>query len=505
MNEPAPIRPPVPEAGRRLSPTAAAVLTFLSAACVLVLEIAAGRLLAPYIGVTLQTWTGIIGVILGGIALGAWSGGRAADRVGPETLIGPAFIAGGLAAMASVPIVGVMGPASRGLELPSVVLLAATGFFLPAAILSSVAPMIVRSAIRDVASSGTIVGRLSAIGTVGAIIGTFATGFFLLGFVPTRLLILATGTLLVLIGVVVTARLFRSRGAPLLALIAAVVVAGATTQVPNPCERESRYYCISILGDRDYAAGRILVLDNLWHAFVDLDEPTRLQFGYIRWFAAAAQPLVDARGADLEALHLGGGGFAFPRYLRAVAPGSSHRILELDPAIIEVGEAELGLRLDADLQVTLGDARLSIESQPTDGFDLVAGDAFGGLSVPWHLTTAEFLAEVDRVLRPDGRYVMNLIDRPALRFVRAEVATLRERFAHVAVLGLPSVVPTGHGGNVVLVASHRPLDVEEIRARSEALGEPTRAIAQPAELDAFVDGADVLRDDDAPVDQLIWS
>jgi len=455
MSTTAPAPSPAFDPSRRLSPSAAAVLTFLSAACVLVLEIAAGRLLAPYIGVTLQTWTGIIGVILGGIALGAWAGGRAADRVGPETLIGPAFIAGGLAAMASVPIIGVVGPASRGLELPSVVLLA-------------------------------------------------ATGFFLLGLVPTRLLILATGALLVLIGAVVTAWLFRSRGAPLLAIIAAVVVAGATTAVPNPCERESRYYCMSVIVDRDYPAGRILVLDNLWHAFVDLEEPTRLQFGYIRWFAAAAEPLIETRGSDLEALHLGGGGFAFPRYLRAVAPGSSHRILEIDPAIIEIGRAELGLLLDDDLQVTLGDARISIEAQPTDGFDLIAGDAFGGLSVPWHLTTAEFLAEVDRVLRPDGRYVMNLIDRPALRFVRAEVATLRERFAHVVVLGLPSVIPTGHGGNVVLVASHVPLDVEQIRARSEELGETTRAIADRAELDAFVAGADVLRDDFAPVDQLIW-
>ena len=287
-------------------------------------------------------------------------------------------------------------------------------------------------------------------------------------------------------------------------LVAAGLVAGTAAAAPNPCERESPNYCISVIEDREFPDGRILVLDNLWHAFVDLEEPTRLQFGYIRWFAAAAQPIVDARAGDLQALHLGGGGFAFPRYLRAVAPGSSHRILELDPAIVEVGQQELGLRLDEDLAVTLGDARLSIESQPTDGFDLVAGDAFGGLSVPWHLTTSEFLAQVDRVLRPDGRYVMNLIDNPKLRFVRAEVATLRERFEHVAVLGLPSVLPNGHGGNIVLVASHAPLDPDEIRARSEAMGESTVVIAGTEALDAFVDGAPVLTDDYAPVDQLIW-
>jgi spermidine synthase len=493
---------------RRLGSPAAEILTFIAAACVLVLEIAAGRLLAPYVGVTLQTWTGIIGVILAGIALGAWAGGRLADRVGPETLIGPAFIAGGIAAMASVPVIAAMGPASRGLDLGTVVVLAMTGFLLPATILSAVAPMIVRSAIRDVATSGSIVGRLSAIGTAGAITGTFLSGFWLLGVVPTRLLILSTGALLVLVGIVVMVGLSRRRAAAIpgaiAGILAAGLMAGTAAAAPNPCERESPNYCISVISDFEFENGRILVLDNLWHAFVDLEDPTRLQFGYIRWFAAAAQPLVDDRGEELEALHLGGGGFAFPRYLRAVAPGSSHRILELDPAIVEVGQQELGLRLDENLAVTLGDARLSIETQPTDGFDLVAGDAFGGLSVPWHLTTSEFLGQVDRVLRPDGRYVMNLIDRPQLRFVRAEVATLRQQFEHVAVFGLPTVLPEGHGGNIVIVASDAPLDPDEIRARSEAMGESTAVVAGTDALDAFVDGAPVLTDDYAPVDQLIW-
>jgi spermidine synthase len=371
--------------------------------------------------------------------------------------------------------------------------------------------MIVRSTIRSVDSSGTIVGRLSAIGTVGAIIGTFATGFWLLGLIPTRLLVLATGAVLVAIGVVVSLWLFRARRSAALGLLALAVgggaaVAGASAVSANPCERESRYYCISVIQDRDYRDGRVLVLDDLWHAFVDLNEPTRLQFGYIRWFAAAADPILRARGSDLSVLHLGGGGFSFPRYLRALAPGSTHRILELDPAIVEVGQAELGLRLDDRLAVTIGDARLSIRRESTDAFDLVVGDAFGGLSVPWHLTTAEFLAEVDRVLRPDGRYVMNLIDRPALRFVRAEVVTLRARFEHVAVLGLPSVLGSaGRGGNLVLVASHVPLDVEAMAVHSEQLGEQMAAITGDAELDEFTRGAIVLTDEYAPVDQLIWS
>ncbi|HEX7197725.1 MAG TPA: fused MFS/spermidine synthase, partial [Candidatus Limnocylindria bacterium] len=155
--------------GRRLPWPVAAVLTFLAAACVLVLEIAAGRLLAPYVGVSLTTYTGIIGAILAGIALGAWIGGRAADALGPERLLGPSFVLGGAAAIAAVPIVAALGEADLGEGFLAIVILATVGFVLPAAILSAVGPMIVRATLTDLATSGSIVGRLSAIGTAGAI------------------------------------------------------------------------------------------------------------------------------------------------------------------------------------------------------------------------------------------------------------------------------------------------------------------------------------------------
>src|SRR5688572_8781743 len=102
-----PREPTVPP--RRLSWALASSLTFIAAGSVLVLEIAAGRLLAPYVGVSLTTYTGIIGAILAGIALGAWLGGRAADALGAERLIGPTVASGGLAAIAAVPIVALVG------------------------------------------------------------------------------------------------------------------------------------------------------------------------------------------------------------------------------------------------------------------------------------------------------------------------------------------------------------------------------------------------------------
>jgi hypothetical protein len=115
-----------------LPPLVAALLTFIATASVLVLEIAAGRLLAPFVGVSLTTYTGIIGAILAGIALGAWVGGRAADAFGPLPLLGPAFVLGGLSAIASVPIVGVVGGVGLGEGLVAIIVLATTAFVLPA-------------------------------------------------------------------------------------------------------------------------------------------------------------------------------------------------------------------------------------------------------------------------------------------------------------------------------------------------------------------------------------
>jgi MFS family permease len=195
-----------------LPPVVAALLTFIATASVLVLEIAAGRLLAPYVGVSLTTYTGIIGAILAGIALGAWIGGRAADIVGPLPLLGPAFILGGISAIAAVPIVGLIGGVGLGDGLVPIVILATTGFVVPATILSATAPMLVRGTLTDIATSGSIVGRLSAAGTVGAITGTFLTGFVLLGLVPTRVLIVLVGVGLAAIGVVLSLWLRRGGG-----------------------------------------------------------------------------------------------------------------------------------------------------------------------------------------------------------------------------------------------------------------------------------------------------
>ena len=491
---------------RPLSWPLAAGLTFLAAGSVLVLEIAAGRLLAPYVGVSLTTYTGIIGAILAGIAIGAWVGGRMADAFGPKVLLGPTFMLGGVAAMASVPIVAMVGAAGLGDGFVAIVVLATVAFVAPAAILSAVGPMIVRASLTDVGTSGSVVGRLSAMGTVGAITGTFLTGFVLLGLVPTSVLIVAVGSLLVVTGLALTVVLRRGGGPQTAVLaLAAVAMGGLAVAGPSTCDTESAYYCISIVADRDDMDGRTLILDRLTHAYVDVADPTVVRFGYVQRFADAAGPYLDSLGRPADVLHLGGGGFTFPRFLDATHADIRQVVLELDPRVLQVAREQLGFTPSDAISVRLGDARLSIEALSTDSFDLVVGDAFGGLAVPWHLTTTEFLREIQRVLRPGGMYVMNLIDYPPLGFVRAEAATAGRLFEHVAVIAPPATLAGRDGGNVVLVASAEPIDVDQVTARIGRWGpaSATGILADPSEVTAFIGDAVILTDDFAPVDQLL--
>lgn len=490
----------------RLPPLLAGVLTFIAAGSVLVLEIAAGRLLAPYVGVSLTTYTGIIGAILAGIALGAWLGGRAADALGPLSLIGPTFVLGGVSAITAVPIVGLVAGTGLGDGLGPIVILATTGFVVPAAVLSAVAPMLVRGTLTDLATSGSIVGRLSAIGTVGAITGTFLTGFVLLGLVPTRILIVAVGIALAVIGLAVTIWLRRrGRGSTVVLLVAVLLAGGFALAQPSRCDTETAYYCVAIDADPSDPYVRVLVLDSLTHAAVDLRDPTNLEFGYLRRFADATAPTRASLGPAPDVLHIGGGGFTFPRYLQTLHPDAHQTVLELDPRILEIASSELGFVPTDQMEVRLGDARQSIRALPVDAFDLVFGDAFGGLAVPWHLTTAEFLDEVARVLRPGGAYVMNVIDGPRLGFVRAMAATGAARFPHVAVISGRGTIEGGAGGNLVVVASETPLDLASIEVAIAAWGEleQTAVVVDPAEVAAFIGESVVLTDDFAPVDQLL--
>ncbi|MEE1764755.1 fused MFS/spermidine synthase [Streptomyces sp. SP18BB07] len=487
--------------GPGLGSRTAAALVFGSSAAVLVVEIVALRLLAPYLGLTLETSTMVIGIALTAIAVGSWLGGILADQVDPRRLIGPSLGVSGAVVALTPAVLRTTAEWAPALLL----LIASLTILVPGALLSAVTPMVTKLRLTRLAETGTVVGRLSGVGTVGAIVGTVLTGFVLVSRLPVSGILIGLGILLVVGSALVEWRTRRWGGTPALTL--AVLAGGLGTAVaPGACDAETRYHCARVVADPDRDGGRTLVLDGVRHSYVDLDDPTFLEFTYVRAIASA----VDAafpEGEPLAAHHLGGGGLTLPRYLAATRPGTRSLVSEIDSGVVRIDRERLGLRAEAGIDVRVEDGRLGLRALPADSRDLVVGDAFGGVSVPWHLTTVEAMADVRRVLDPDGLYVANLIDHGDLAFARAEVATLSETFEHVALVGDPADIgrdttAAPDGGNLVVLASDRPLD---LRATQQALDTRRTGwrITTGAPLTTWTADARPLTDDYAPVDQLL--
>ncbi|MQA03771.1 MAG: hypothetical protein GEV07_13970 [Streptosporangiales bacterium] len=472
----------------------------LSSAAVLVAELTSVRLAAPYVGMTFETYTSSIGVALAAIALGANRGGRAADTHRPVRLIGPLLLVGGVLMLVARPIVLALGPQVRGTGPLGGVTLIVAAAAVPIAVLAAIPPIAVKTQLRRLDRSGSIVGRFSALGTIGGLVGTFLTGFVLLATLPVSWVLGATGIALLLAGLWYTVRLASLARWAGIGVVLTLVAGGGLVLLPGTCDHETAYYCARVEPDPGRDGGRVLYLDDLTHSYVDLDDPKFLAFAYTQWFAAA----IDAHQptGPVRALHIGGGGFTMPRWLAATHPGSYSKVFEVDPVVLELGREQLGLRTGPRLQVRTDDARTSIMRERTGSYDIVVGDAFGDVSVPWHLTTREFATDVERVLGPDGLYMVNVIDNPPLDFLAAEIATLRAVFPSVTVISTGRGVNGAEGGNFVILAGDRVPTADAIERAADRHEYPLTVATQP-QVGSLARNARMLTDDYAPVDQLL--
>ncbi|MFG2644855.1 spermidine synthase [Streptomyces sp. NPDC048370] len=223
--------------------------------------------------------------------------------------------------------------------------------------------------------------------------------------------------------------------------------------------------------DRDRAW--LLTVDGAPQSYVDLDEPTHLEFEYARRLAHVLDSAAD-EGDALSVLHLGGGALTLPRYVAATRPGSRQDVVEADLGLLDLIAAHLPLPEGSGVSVHGADARAWLEKAPTGSVDVLVADVFGGSRVPAHLTSVEYAREARRVLRPGGIYAANLADGAPFAFLRSQLATFAAVFPELALIAEPAVLRGRRFGNAVLVASDGDIDTARLARRTAADAFPAR-------------------------------
>ena len=480
-----------------LTPTLllANALVFASSTCIMVLELVAARLIAANLGSSLYTWTSVIGVILAGISIGNYAGGKIADRKEPRRVLPLLFLA---ASVLSFSVLWLNHYAEtwwrpEGLSWPGWVLFNATVIFLlPAAMLGTIGPVVAKMALDEGTRTGSTVGNIYAWAAVGSIFGTFLTGFVLIDWIGTRAIVSSVAALLALMGLGLASLAYRSGGAFIGTWLAVLGLFNLVAFSPWPWARElgvflllrpdhseleyfdeSNYFMIQVYDAEDMDNTRILALDNLVHSYVPSDDITRLVYDYETVYAAIVQRTAPP-GQPLRSLFIGGGGFVFPRFMEHVHPVGAIDVAEIDPAVKRAANRALFLPPDEQTAVTTYtiDARNLVDDllrrDAAGSYDFIFGDAFNDLSVPYHLTTREFSAKLRELLKPEGVYMINIIDiyREGLgRFLGSFVATALQSFPNVYVFSSSADGPTEDRDTFVVACSLQPLDIHDLGDR----------------------------------------
>lgn len=487
-------------------------VVFAGGAVLMALEILSSRILAPRFGNSVYVWGSIISVFLAALSVGYFWGGRLADR-------DPSFSGlGRMVTWAALSQAALLAFGGRLADLvgawagaaPWGTLVAATLLFAPPAVLlATLSPYAVRLAADDLARLGQTAGHLYALSTLGSLAGTLAATFLLIPYLAldtglSLILALSAATALVALA----GEFHRQRVATALAALLLVLAAFGPPRWPGADEgvvheRMTPYQTLRVIDDGDR---RFLESDRVRHGAIRRSDGA-MALTYPRLY-----PLAWAYQPDIRrVLILGMGGGNSATYLRRAFPGIEVDLVEIDPAVPEVARRFMGFTDGPGVEVHIADGRRFLEQAAGSGeiaWDLIIADTYIGLSVPFHMTTREFLAAVDGALAPGGVFLVNLASGLEQPFPKAIYRTLLERFPTVDAYSVPRT------SNTIVVAHRGPrLADEELRRnaaevdRSSVEGggfDPTlESLAQRRLTPADTEGVPVLTDAFAPVDRLI--
>lgn len=471
----------------------------------LVVEIVAGRMLAPYVGMSLYTWTSIIAVVLAGFSAGHWWGGRLAERDGASALArtGWATLGAALTTGAALWLLGwLAAPVLGALAHPvwGIAALCMAVFFLPSFFAGVPAPVLAKIAVDDSTRPGRALGAMFASGAIGAIAGTLLAGFLFISWLGTALTLALITAVYALAAVLLLAMAQRLSASSVTAVALALALSGAALAAPRPCTVESRYFClrsVDVSADPQSPV-RMMVIDHLTHGISARDQPLVMFTEHAAMLDALAR--LRAPRADFTSFFIGGGNYAVPRAFAHRGTGAMS-VAEIDPAVTAMAARDFWFD-PATAEVLHQDARRALLERP-DRYDIIIGDAFTDVAVPAHLVTREFFELVATRLTANGSYLMNVIDYEGRLDALASLArTLDAVFPSVEIW--TSTAPPDPGARVVFViaAGQAPTNVASFNA--PAPGPTTFAAIDPGWVARLISTKGmILTDDFAPIDRLV--
>jgi spermidine synthase len=465
--------------GRDLLRLDAAV--FVSGTALMALEIVGSRVLAPVFGTSLFVWGALITTFLAALAVGYALGGRIADRRPEPALLSNVLLTAGALVIVLFAAPDAVLSAASGAPVPDrfrALLAAVVLFGPPSVLMGAVTPFAVRLAAKELALVGSAAGRLSAVSTVGSILGAFATAFFLIPTFPTRPILFGIGAALLAAAVLVPGPrpLRRVVSAVLAGSAAALVflVGPGIAKAPVPVgtlllEKETAYHRIRVV---DQGLRRGLYFDNRLQGWAPARPGVPFGSSYMDGLALSLAFVPDAR--RVVAIGLGAG--MLPSLLSARAPGIETTSIEIDPEVVAVARTYFAFAPDANDRVIVGDGRRELERQ-VDGADVIIVDAYYSDSLPFHLVTKEFDALCARKLGPGGAVAVNFggdLTGARNQLFWAAVRTLAEVFPRVYVFSqeLRAGAPVFRG-NAIVVATRSPerLDPGTLADRAKTVAE----------------------------------
>jgi spermidine synthase len=443
------------------------VVVALSGAAVLTIEILGTRLLGPYYGVSLFLWSALISVTLAALSLGYALGGRWADRHPAPARLALLLAIAGLWILCipwlRIPLLG--GLQQLGLRV-SVLIGALVLFFPPLTLLGMVSPYAIRLRASRIESVGSTAGDLYAVSTLASVGAALVTGFWLIPLVGVTRLTVATGLVLLLASMVTYLASGQARGGSFAALLLAIPAAGIFWRAVPPEATDGR---VRFVGQSPYAEIRVVDQNGLRYLLVDGGIHTIVRPGT----SESRHPYVHVAGLANELfpkpgtlLLVGLGGGATARMFRST--GWRVHAVDIDPLVPQVARDWFDFKA-SDATVSVADGRWFLAHDPRH-WDVIFLDAFGSSSIPFHLVTSEAFALARARLAPGGVLMMN-VESVGWQdvLVRSLGATLHARFRHV--VALPIAEPPDQLGNVILMASDRPLEISDA-----ALGNPLEVV-----------------------------